>query len=319
VSETDELYIGLAMIHLERNEIEHATELLQHIEANSASRVHQGNRHRWCVAMSRVAHATGDFPRAIELLDEADREDRRDPVPRVRPTGALRARVAVALNDIDGAMRWASENALTVNDELTFLREYEHLVFARVLLAKHRVEGDRDALASASLLLERLSVAARSGGRHAHAVEIAVLQSLTCDAGGRDRAAVDAMNAALALAEPAGIIRAFVDEGRTVRELLRQPAVRAGHGSFAKRILVALAMEADGEGVAVEARPVELLTKRELEILRFIAAGMRNEDIATHLFISPSTAKRHIANIYAKLDAHHRTEALNRAAELSLL
>ena len=66
-------------------------------------------------------------------------------------------------------------------------------------------------------------------------------------------------------------------------------------------------------------KPGPALTEREAQVLRLIAAGMRNEDIATHLYISPSTTKRHIANIYAKLDAHHRTEALNRAAELNLL
>jgi ATP/maltotriose-dependent transcriptional regulator MalT len=62
-----------------------------------------------------------------------------------------------------------------------------------------------------------------------------------------------------------------------------------------------------------------LLTSRELEILRLIAAGLRNQEIADQLFISPATVKRHIANVYNKLDARHRTEALKRAGALNLL
>ena len=62
-----------------------------------------------------------------------------------------------------------------------------------------------------------------------------------------------------------------------------------------------------------------LLTTREHEILRLIAAGMRNQEIATQLFISPATVKRHIANVYTKLDASHRTDALKRAGVLNLL
>jgi LuxR family maltose regulon positive regulatory protein len=67
------------------------------------------------------------------------------------------------------------------------------------------------------------------------------------------------------------------------------------------------------------ARLVEPLTSRELEILRLIAAGMRNQEIADRLFISLHTVKRHIANAYAKLGVTHRTEAVMRANELKLL
>ena len=63
----------------------------------------------------------------------------------------------------------------------------------------------------------------------------------------------------------------------------------------------------------------EPLTIREVEVLGLIAAGMRNQEIANHLFISLSTVKRHIANAYSKLGVIHRTEAVARANELNLL
>ena len=67
------------------------------------------------------------------------------------------------------------------------------------------------------------------------------------------------------------------------------------------------------------ADPVDPLAIREVEALRLIATGMRNQEIADHLFISLSTVKRHIANAYGKLGVSHRTEAIARANELNLL
>jgi ATP/maltotriose-dependent transcriptional regulator MalT len=61
------------------------------------------------------------------------------------------------------------------------------------------------------------------------------------------------------------------------------------------------------------------LTDRELEILRLIAAGMRNQEISKQLSISTATVKRHIANAYSKLGANHRTDALVKARELGIL
>jgi LuxR family maltose regulon positive regulatory protein len=64
---------------------------------------------------------------------------------------------------------------------------------------------------------------------------------------------------------------------------------------------------------------VDPLSERELEILRLIADGLLNKEIAQQLIISQATVKRHVANIYGKLGVHHRTEAVARARELNLL
>jgi LuxR family maltose regulon positive regulatory protein len=63
----------------------------------------------------------------------------------------------------------------------------------------------------------------------------------------------------------------------------------------------------------------EPLTSREIEILRLIAAGLRNQEIADRLYISLPTVKRHVANAYGKLEVTHRTEAIARANALGLL
>jgi LuxR family maltose regulon positive regulatory protein len=320
-TETDELYIGLAAVALQRNELDQAAEWLQRVEQSRSNAQHAGARNRWCIAMAHVAIARVQLDEALQLLDEAEAHERPDPVPRTRPIAAIRARVAIRQGSFDVAERWAAEGGIANVESFDFLREYEHVTYARLLIARGVAGADsdvpREPLKEAAALLQKITDSALAGGRQSTAIESLILHAVVLDAQNQTRGATDALGRALTLAEPAGMIRVFVDEGRAVRELLRQPALRAGHATFIRRIQSSF--PGDEAAPLATVRPVELLTKRELEILRLIAAGMRNEDIATHLFISPSTTKRHVANIYTKLDAHHRTEALNRAAELNLL
>jgi LuxR family maltose regulon positive regulatory protein len=118
-------------------------------------------------------------------------------------------------------------------------------------------------------------------------------------------------------------VRAFVDEGPAMRTLLRHAAAAGIAGAYTGRLLSAFdessqpaSTPADAAAAAGLAEP---LTGREVEILRLIAAGMRNQEIADHLVISVSTVKRHIANAYGKLGVSHRTQAIIRANELNLL
>ena len=129
-----------------------------------------------------------------------------------------------------------------------------------------------------------------------------------------------------------------------MRELLRHATARGLASAYTRRVLSAFdkpapSVAAGVAGVAGVARtagngaagnaaaggatnapvPEQALTTRELEILRLISTGMRNQEIADHLDISGATVKRHIANAYGKLGASHRTEALLRARELKLL
>jgi LuxR family maltose regulon positive regulatory protein len=127
---------------------------------------------------------------------------------------------------------------------------------------------------------------------------------------------------ALSLAEPEGYVRVFTGEGEPMRDLLRHAAAMAVATAYTRRLLSALNTPAPGVSAPVQAAAAALpepLTKREIEVLRLIASGLRNEEIAGQLFISLSTVKRHIANAYGKLDVSHRTQAIARANQLDLL
>jgi LuxR family transcriptional regulator, maltose regulon positive regulatory protein len=178
-------------------------------------------------------------------------------------------------------------------------------------------------------------------------IEIWVLQARALAARQETEAAIDLLQHALELAEPEGYVRVFVDEGLSMAELLRAVGRRpsAGHlRPYVGRLLAALtaietqgaalhgpdrdatgtqANEAQGSSTA-GARPpatalIEPLTERGEEVLRLVGEGASNEQIAATLVISIHTVRKHLSNIFGKLDVTNRTEAAARARTLGLL
>jgi LuxR family maltose regulon positive regulatory protein len=319
-AETSELYLGLSELHREWNDLSAAEAHLETVKRRESTAVHKGNAQRWCVAMARIHEARGETDAALASLAEAETHERRDPLPRPRPIPAIGARLQLARGNIEAAEHWARASAVTIDGELSYLREFDHLTLARLLITRRHAQGE---LLS---FLERLQVAAQSGGRLGSVIEILVLQSLANQAFGNSRASLDALAEALTLAERESFLRVFLDEGQQVRDLLRTATSRGLAGAYTRHVLRAFEAPRQAAPPAPRSAPsaksdrlAQPVTSRELEILRLIAGGLRNAEIADHLSISPATVKRHIANLYGKLGAEHRTEALVRAAELELL
>ncbi|MEO7085108.1 MAG: LuxR C-terminal-related transcriptional regulator [Gemmatimonadaceae bacterium] len=321
LAETDELHLGLSELQRERGDVDAARGQLLTLANSDGRAAHAGNRQRWCTTMARVREAEGNLDGALELLVEAETVDVRSPLPRPRPIGAIKARIYLAQGRLADAVGWARDRGLAVDDDLSYMREFEHITLARTLMARRSAEGDARFGHEALKLLERLTAAAEIGGRMGAAIETLVLQALTHQALGNARGAREPLERAMAFAEPEGYLRVFLDEGPAMRDLLRGAATRGIGGAYAPRILAAFDAPppAATSAQAVVSSAGVLLTARELVILRLIAAGMRNQDIAQHLSISAATVKRHIANTYRKLDVRHRTEALVKANELKLL
>jgi LuxR family maltose regulon positive regulatory protein len=315
--ETDELYLGLSELHIEWGDLSAAEGFLSRITRGAERADHRGNRGGWCATMAGVRAAAGDLNGALALLEEAEAVQIRGPVPRARPFGAIKARIWAKQGRTVEAMGWLQERGSSVDDELEYLREYEHVTLAKVLIAR-REESDVD---DALDLLERLAAAAEAGGRTGSLIEISIVQALARRASGNVRSALAPLGRALSLAEPEGFLRVFLDEGEPMRDLLRHAVARGIAPEATRRVLSAFDQDATPTAATPEAEagPASSLTPKEVVILRLIAEGLRNQEIADHLFISPATVKRHIANTYAKLGVGHRTEALVRAKELNLL
>src|SRR5580658_1497633 len=175
---TADMYVGMSGVHRERGNLPAAAQqLLRSQELGEHNGLPQ-NPYRWRVAMARIRQAEGDLGGALDLLDEAERRYVGDFFPNVRPVPAVKARVWIAQGSLGEALGWAREQGLSVDDDLSYLREFEHITLARMLVARHQDEGAGLSLHQATRLLERLLLAAEEGGRTGRVIEILVLQAL---------------------------------------------------------------------------------------------------------------------------------------------
>jgi LuxR family maltose regulon positive regulatory protein len=305
---TADMYVAMSAVHLERNDLESARRLL---EQSAALGEHLGlpqNPYRSRVSMSRLREAEGGLGAAVELLDEAARVYVGDFSPNVRPVPAVRARVLIRQGRLGDALAWSRDRGLTAEDELSYLREYEHLTLARLLLA----QGSLD---EASDLLERLLGAVTVGHREGVVIEILVLLALVARQRGDLPAALASLERALTLAEPEGYVRLFVDEGAPMTALL-EAARGTEVAAYAEGLLVALHAQ-DSPPAAQDL--VDPLSQRELDVLRLLGTELAGPEIAAELVVSLNTVRTHTKAIYAKLGVNSRRAAVRRGDELGLL
>ena len=323
---TADMYVGMSELHRERDDLHAAT---QHLLRSKEQGEHTGfpqNPYRWRVAMARILEAQGDLDGALDLLHEAERLYVSDFFPNVRPIAALKARMWVAQGRLGEALGWAREQGLSAHDDLGYLREFEHITLVRVLLARYESDREERSVHEAIGLLERLLQAAEEGERTGRVIEILVLQALAHEAQGDSPSALVPLERALTVAEPEGYLRVFVDEGLPMAQLLSEAAAHGIMPDYTARLLAVFEAEehkSADESHLPPALPaqslIELLSQRELKVLRLIAQGLSNREISERLFLAVITVKGHNRNIFRKLQVRRRTEAVARARELGLL
>ncbi len=312
-----DMHVGMSGIWRERGDLQSATRhLLRSQELGPLGELPQ-NLYRWRAAMARIREMEGDLAGALDLLDEAERLYVSDYFPNVRPVPALRARIWIAQGRLGEAHGWVREQALSADDDLSYLREFEHITLARVILARYTTERSMPSLHEAIRLLGRLQRTAEDGGRTGSVIEILVLQAIAGQMRGDIPAALASLHQAVALAEPEGYVRIFADEGAPMASLLRAAVKQRTAPGYLRRLLAA--MNNTENTAPANHGLIEPLSERELNVLQLLARDLDGPNIARELMVSLNTVRTHTRHIYAKLGVNNRRAAVRQAEELDLL
>ena len=267
------------------------------------------------VFFARLKLAQGDVTGAEAILSEADQATRQNNfMLRMTEVAAVQVLVLLRQGNPAAAAHLAKAYALPISQ-------------ARV----HLAQGDA-AAALAVLEPYRLQMEARRW--EDERLKVIVLQAVALYALGEIDQAGQVLGDALALSEPGGFMRIFIDEGLPMAELLSEASARGVMPVYVSKLLAAFVVEQqrfpagrqvspgkseDKSDLTSARRLIEPLSQRELEVLRLIAQGLSNHEICMRLFLALNTVKGHNRIIFDKLQVQSRTEAVARARKLGLL
>jgi LuxR family maltose regulon positive regulatory protein len=306
-------HLGLSMIYRQRGDDTLAAHHLNRAAELGLQTTLVDWLYRWNVAQAQLKEAAGDLETALALLDEANRVYIQTLVPDLRPIAALKARIYLKQGRPDKARAWAAERGLSLADEVSYLHEFEHLTLARLEIANPLVNA----------LLARLLQAAEAQKRRGSALDILLVQALAHEAQGNRPQALAALERALALAEPEGYVRIFVDEGEAMRLLIEKQLRNRDYplSDYVDKLLAAFTQPVATPKSAIihqKSDMIEPLSERELEVLKLLRSELSGPEIAQQLIVSLHTLRTHTNNIYNKLGVNNRRAAVRRAEELDL-
>ncbi len=315
---TADVHAGLSGIHYERGNSALAHEHLLKCQELGEEAGSPPYRYRLRVALAQVRRGEGDLEGALGLLDEAEHHYVSNFFPNIRPVAAMKARLRIAQGQVSEALRWQRDSGVAVADELSYLREFEHVTLSRLLLAQRTTDPTDPCGSDAMALLDRLLDAAQRGARTASVIELLALQALAHQSRNELAAALVPLERALGMAEPEGYVRIFVDEGKPMAALLKVAVKRGILPAYGRRLLTAFGKPDDRKA---EPHPdlIEPLSERELDVLRLLRTDLDGPDIARQLMVSVNTMRTHTKNIYEKLGVNNRRSAVRRAEELHML
>jgi LuxR family maltose regulon positive regulatory protein len=289
-----ETYLSLARVLYEWNDLDAAQQHGQQ-SLQLARQVESIDTFAVCGAfLARLKLTQGDVAGAAALLAQADQFMRQHNfVDRMHEVAAVQVLTLLHQGDLAAAADLAEKHELPLSQ-------------ARV----HLAQGDTSA---ALAVLEPLRRQVEAKGWEVERLEVIVLQAVANHAYGETVKAVQLLSEALALAEPGGFVRTFVDEGAPMAQLLYEAAAQGIMPDYAGKLLDTFDIDEQGDTTPPPQRLIEPLSQREIEVLQLIAKGLSNREISERLFLALDTVKGHNRNIYGKLGVKNRTQAVKKA------
>jgi LuxR family maltose regulon positive regulatory protein len=316
-------YIGLAGIHLERNDLEKAEEYL----TRGLELCHQGAMHglfTGYVQKSRLLQAKGELEESLkEFLNLEQIFQRREFTLMARQVS-----IRLAIGDLAGASDLVP-TLLEILGESSYAQQLPLIAAEAFKLSLARIYIAQGEVDKANQLLDEIQSTVEPGMRFGRLMEVHLLRALALqrqNSGTIPDDAVKNLERALDLAEAPGFVMLFLEEGPALIPLLsaveKHQTAPGRIKKYARKLLDAFgeigkpaALRSPVESAAL----AEQLTPREMEVLELLAAGDSNRTIAEKLFITVRTVKKHTGNIYGKLNVNSRIQAVARARELGVL
>jgi LuxR family maltose regulon positive regulatory protein len=305
--ERDELEEGIPMIKrgLESAKLSHDLIALQGIRLN------------WI----RVLILLKDHQRALRFIEEICGDAKKMDIPpwMNHAVAAYQARIWIEMGHTDLLNQWVEDRGIGIDDNLSCRLEPEHVILARILIFQDRPE-------EADRFLEKLITKAEEGHRITSMIEMRLVRVKALYAMAKIEETLHELKKALAEGESSGFVHLFTLEGKIIARLLakllddkKRKKTEQGvpcSDQYLNRLLSAI----DGtRSVPLMNGVPESLSSREIEVLKLIASGKTNQEIADRLFVSINTIRTHTKNINSKLDVHSRTQAVAKAKKLGLL
>ena len=265
--------------------------------------------------LTRVQLAKGDIAQAQETVQKLEQrlEGRTFPHEMQSEVTALKVRLWLAQGDVERAVQWADQ--LRIEGTPGTQQELDLLTLARVRIAQGQ-------FMEAQKALDRMAQIPGLDKHQHRQMRMALLRALALAGLNRWTQAFQSLEACLPLAEANGHVRMFLDLGEPGRALLHAylGAPAPAHAAYVQKLLDAFPTAPLASVIRQSATPLaDPMTPREQEVLRLIAAGYSNREIAEKLVIAEGTVKHYVHTILDKLQVHSRTQALARARELHLI
>jgi len=300
------VYLELSALHYELNDLEACEQYLEKGEEIIGTKENLEFRVAGLMQRARLAAAKGDRLEAMKILENCSQISNSADLPArtQHRIASCMVEMAIACGELEKAIAW-SDKASEGADSHPFYR-FLSLSPVRLLMAngkKHEA-------------LERINewIQIAEGAEWGYGmIYLCVLKALAAP---DVESAVNSLSQALTIGQPEGFIRTFTDQGPALTPILREAALRGIHPEYVGEILSALAEPSGKTALPPEVEP---LSEREMDVLRLLAAGLTNKQIAEQLFVSISTVKSHVHHISSKLNVSNRTQAVAQARQLNLL
>ncbi len=320
-------YAGLGLVLCEQNDLDGAEQLLTQAIKFGELMGDWSMKRRGLLPLAWLKQIQGDhmaaqdlWQRALDVVRQAgsSRIESQVTVHQVRLWLIQAAMFPSDRSPLHAAADWADTYQQSRPDQRSFQEVFAQSTLAWVEMALSQID-------QALFRIEGLIETAQVNGWNDTQIKVLVLKALACNAQGDLETALEALKTAFTEAAPEGYIRAFVDHGLPMQQLLLQAAQRGLAPDYVPLLLASFPETKEKQEVTVMGKSVpyqalvEPLTDRELRILQLMASGLSHSEIADALYLSVNTIKWHTTHIYRKLGVHRRANAVSRAQELGIL